>query len=99
MQLGRVRSGRLAGKFVAVKRLNPEHEKDPQFVDMFLDEAWMTSAIKSPNVKAIVAFEPGSGFIFPQSELPQSMPSHLVVTQPGMPGPYDLRGWHGQRQR
>lgn len=35
---------------------------------------WLT-AIKSPNVKAIVAFEPGSGFIFPEAELPPVMPS------------------------
>jgi pimeloyl-ACP methyl ester carboxylesterase len=35
---------------------------------------WLT-AIKSPKVKAVVAFEPGSGFIFPQGELPPAMPS------------------------
>jgi pimeloyl-ACP methyl ester carboxylesterase len=35
---------------------------------------WLT-AIKNPNVKAIVAFEPGSGFIFPEGELPPVMPS------------------------
>jgi len=35
---------------------------------------WLT-AVKSPNVKAIVAFEPGSGFIFPEGELPPVMPS------------------------
>lgn len=35
---------------------------------------WLT-AIKSPNVKAIVAFEPGSGFMFPQGEVPPAMPS------------------------
>lgn len=35
---------------------------------------WLT-AIKNPNVKAIVAFEPGSGFIFPEAELPPVMPS------------------------
>ena len=35
---------------------------------------WLT-AIKSPNVKAIVAFEPGSGFVFPAGELPPAMPS------------------------
>jgi pimeloyl-ACP methyl ester carboxylesterase len=35
---------------------------------------WLT-AIKSPNVKAIVAFEPGSGFIFPEGETPPAMPS------------------------
>lgn len=35
---------------------------------------WLT-AIKSPGVEAIVAFEPGSGFIFPEGELPETMPS------------------------
>jgi hypothetical protein len=35
---------------------------------------WLT-AIKNPNAKAIVAFEPGSGFIFPPGELPPAMPS------------------------
>ena len=35
---------------------------------------WLT-AIKNPNVRAVVAFEPGSGFIFPEGEVPASMPS------------------------
>lgn len=35
---------------------------------------WLT-AIKNENVKAIVAFEPGSGFVFPEGELPEEMPS------------------------
>lgn len=35
---------------------------------------WLT-AIKSENVKAIVALEPGSGFIFPEGEAPAAMPS------------------------
>lgn len=35
---------------------------------------WMT-AIKNSNVKAIVAYEPYSGFMFPQGELPQSISS------------------------
>ena len=42
---------------------------------------WLT-AIKSPNVKAIVAFEPGSGFIFPQSELPPAIPSAAGTLSP-----------------
>ena len=46
---------------------------------------WLT-AIKSPNVKAIVAFEPGSGFIFPQGELPPAMPSAAGTLSPeGVP--------------
>ena len=35
---------------------------------------WHT-AIKSNKVKAIVAFEPGSGFVFPEQALPAPMPS------------------------
>jgi hypothetical protein len=33
------------------------------------------SAIKNANIKAIVSFEPGSGFVFPESEMPEIMPS------------------------
>lgn len=42
---------------------------------------WLT-AIKNPNVKAIVAFEPGSGFIFPEDELPPAMPSAAGTLSP-----------------
>jgi len=35
---------------------------------------WLT-AIKNPNVKAIVAFEPGSSFVFPDGEVPAAIPS------------------------
>ncbi|NTV75445.1 MAG: alpha/beta fold hydrolase [Holophaga sp.] len=35
---------------------------------------WLT-AMKSPNVRAIVAFEPGSGFLFPEGEVPPVLPS------------------------
>lgn len=42
---------------------------------------WLT-AIKNSNVKAIVAFEPGSGFIFPEGELPAAMPSAAGTLSP-----------------
>lgn len=42
---------------------------------------WLT-AIKNPNVKAIVALEPGSGFIFPAEELPPAMPSAAGTLSP-----------------
>lgn len=42
---------------------------------------WLT-AIKSRNVKAIVAFEPGSGFIFPEGEVPEEMPSAAGTLTP-----------------
>ncbi|MDN5925605.1 MAG: alpha/beta fold hydrolase [Hyphomicrobiales bacterium] len=42
---------------------------------------WLT-AIKSQNVKGIVALEPGSGFIFPEGELPEAMPSAAGALAP-----------------
>ncbi|MEN9476153.1 MAG: hypothetical protein RLZZ300_294 [Pseudomonadota bacterium] len=42
---------------------------------------WLT-AIKSENVKGIVALEPGSGFIFPEGELPAAMPSAAGTLTP-----------------
>lgn len=35
---------------------------------------WLT-AVKNQNIKAIVSYEPGSGFVFPEGEVPQPMPS------------------------
>ncbi|MES2645322.1 MAG: alpha/beta fold hydrolase [Bacteroidota bacterium] len=36
-------------------------------------QGWVT-AIKNKNIKAIVAYEPGSGFVFPEAEMPDSIP-------------------------
>lgn len=41
---------------------------------------WLT-AIKNPNVEAIVAFEPGSSFIFPEGEVPAPVPSAFDTVQ------------------
>lgn len=35
---------------------------------------WLT-VLKSRNIRAVVSFEPGSGFIFPENEVPAPMPS------------------------
>ena len=35
---------------------------------------WLT-AIKNPNVRAIVSYEPGSGFVFPEGEVPTQIES------------------------
>ena len=35
---------------------------------------WAT-VLKSSNVRAIVSYEPGSGFLFPQGEVPETLPS------------------------
>lgn len=48
---------------------------------------WL-AAIKSENIKAVVAYEPGSSFVFPEGELPEPMPS-LTGTLEGFPVPLD----------
>lgn len=35
---------------------------------------WL-AAMKNPRIRAIVSYEPGSGFIFPEGEVPPAMPS------------------------
>jgi len=35
----------------------------------------LTVAMKNPKVRAIVSYEPGSGFVFPEGEVPPPMPS------------------------
>ena len=46
---------------------------------------WLT-AIKSPDVKAIVSYEPGSGFVFPEGEVPLPMESAGgTLTATGVP--------------
>jgi hypothetical protein len=35
---------------------------------------WLT-VMKSPSVRAVVSYEPGSGFVFPEGEVPAPMPS------------------------
>ena len=35
---------------------------------------WL-AAIKNPRIRAIVSYEPGSGFVFPEGEVPAAMPS------------------------
>ena len=50
-----VHIGRLIGpvgfsRTVAIKRLHPQHAKDPDFVSMFLDEARLAARIRHPNV-------------------------------------------------
>ncbi len=41
---------------------------------------WLAAA-KNANVKAIVAFEPGSGFVFPVGEVPPPIPSAFDIVQ------------------
>src|SRR5436309_11774449 len=56
VELARVEGGKFNGNLLAIKRLHPNIAQDPQFVGMFLDEAWMTAALQSPNVVKVAAW-------------------------------------------
>jgi hypothetical protein len=42
---------------------------------------WLTQ-LRNRNVRAVVSIEPGSGFVFPDSELPDAMPSSNGTLEP-----------------
>ncbi|HVY45718.1 MAG TPA: serine/threonine-protein kinase, partial [Minicystis sp.] len=56
VELARAEGGKFSGQLLAIKRLHPNIAQDPQFVGMFLDEAWMTAALSSPNVVQVAAW-------------------------------------------
>jgi serine/threonine-protein kinase len=44
------------GQLLAVKRLHPHIAEDPTFVNQFLDEVWMTAALKHANVVEVAGW-------------------------------------------
>jgi pimeloyl-ACP methyl ester carboxylesterase len=50
---------------------------------------WLT-AIKSPNVRAIVSYEPGSNFVFPEGEVPPPMPAATAPLEANAVPPADF---------
>jgi eukaryotic-like serine/threonine-protein kinase len=61
--------GRLVGpvgfsRTVAIKTLHPQFAKDPEFVEMFLEEARLASRIQHPNVISTVDVATAEGEVF-----------------------------------
>jgi eukaryotic-like serine/threonine-protein kinase len=64
--MGVVHVGRLVGsqgfaRIVAIKRLHPNLAKDPEFVEMFVDEARLAARIRHPNVVITLDVVEGGG--------------------------------------
>jgi serine/threonine-protein kinase len=64
--MGVVHVGRLAGsqgfaRIVAIKRLHPNLAKDPEFVEMFVDEARLAARVRHPNVVITLDVVEGGG--------------------------------------
>jgi serine/threonine-protein kinase len=49
---------------VAIKTLHPQFAKDPEFVEMFLEEARLASRIQHPNVISTLDVATGEGEVF-----------------------------------
>ena len=81
VELARAEGGRLHGTPLAIKRLHPNVAQDPQFVAMFFDEAWMTAALKSPNVVQVAAFGTDEKGMFLAVELVQGVSLSRLIKE------------------
>ena len=59
------------GELVAVKRLQPELKDDPVLSKRFLDEVWMTSALRHENVVRVIGWGTDDGGSYLAVELVQ----------------------------
>jgi serine/threonine-protein kinase len=81
VELARVVDGRLAGHILAVKRLHANIAEDPEFVSMFLDEAWMTAALKHNNVAQVMAWGNDDKGMFLAIELVQGVSLSRLIKE------------------
>ena len=81
VEMARVDSGRLAGQILAIKRLHSSIANDKTFVDMFLDEAWLTAAMKSPHVMGVVAHGTDDRGMFLAVELIEGVPLSRLLKE------------------
>ena len=64
VHLGRLRGPVGFSRTVAIKKLHPQYAKDPEFVNMFLDEARLAGRIRHPNVVPTLDVVSRDGEIF-----------------------------------
>ncbi len=81
VEVGIVRSGRLNGRVLAIKRLHEELARDEEVVSMFVDEAWLTSQIRSPHVVTVEAFGEDARGLFLATELVQGVSLGRLVAE------------------
>jgi serine/threonine-protein kinase len=56
VDLCRASTGPRAGQLLAVKRLHPHIANEPSFANQFMDEVWMTAALRHPNVVEVAGW-------------------------------------------
>ena len=81
VEMARVESGPHAGEVLGIKRLHSSIANDKTFVDMFLDEAWLTAAMKSPHVMGVVAHGTDERGMFLAVELIEGVPLSRLLKE------------------
>jgi len=81
VEMARVETGALAGQVLAIKRLHQSIATDQVFVDMFLDEAWLTAAMKSPHVISVSAHGTDERGMFLAIELVEGVPLSRLLKE------------------
>ena len=81
VQLCRATDGRLSGRALAVKRLNPALEDEPEFINMFLDETWITATINNPHVVKVEAWGRDEQGLFLAVELVEGVSLSRLVKE------------------
>jgi serine/threonine-protein kinase len=83
----RLKGARQFQKIVAVKTMLPKLSEDPQFEQMFLDEASLASQIKHPNAVEISDLGDQDGILFLVMEWIEGVPlNHLMKAAKGKGG-------------
>lgn len=81
VEMARVEAGPHAGEVLGIKRLHASIANDKTFVDMFLDEAWLTAAMKSPHVMGVVAHGTDDRGMFLAVELIEGVPLSRLLKE------------------
>ncbi|MBI5534377.1 MAG: serine/threonine protein kinase [Deltaproteobacteria bacterium] len=91
----RLQGTRGFSKIVAIKTMRPEMVEDPQFEQMFLDEASLASRIRHPHVVEILDLGDEKGVLFLVMEWIDGEPLHVLLkeasTKGGIPLPIATR--------
>jgi serine/threonine-protein kinase len=89
-------AGARADRYVVIKRVLPHIAEDPQFIDMFLDEARLAMRLSHPNICHVYAFGEEQGSFYLAMEWVNGMPLSKVHRRArerrcGIPIPIALR--------
>jgi serine/threonine-protein kinase len=84
--LGRISGAGGFQRFVAIKRLHPHLAREPEFIQMFLDEARLAARIHHPNVVPILEIGATDGGYYLVMEYVEGDTLARLVTHPGPEG-------------